>query len=132
MAPDLIRYRRLIVPIAFSDMINSSLVPIKPFPVPPVAPGPTLELAEFPSPRVEDAQPHVSYVNHLYVYPRSLKYDAQKSFHRARNLSCVVELRDSDAKNAAPLKVHFKIWRTFVFRFFFKITSPVCSAFTGR
>lgn len=86
-------------------MINSSLVPIKPFPIPPVAPAPTLELAEFPSPRVEDAQPFVGYVNHLYVYPRSLKYDAQKSFHRARNLACVVELRDSDAKDAVALKV---------------------------
>jgi len=88
----------------FSDTITSSLVPIKPFPIPPVQ-DPTLELAEFPSLRVEDAHPHMNYINHLYIYPRSLKYDAQKTFHRARNLSCVVELRDSDSKDAAPLRV---------------------------
>lgn len=55
--------------------------------------------------RIEDAYPHMSYVNHLYVYPRSLKYDTQKSFHRARNIACVVELRDSDSKEAQSLKV---------------------------
>lgn len=85
-------------------MVNSSLVPVKPFPLPPAS-EPTIELAEFPSQRVEDAHPYTTYVNHLYVYPRSLKYDAQKTFHRARNIACVVELRDSDAKDAAPLKV---------------------------
>ena len=85
-------------------MVTSSVVPIKPFPLPPTH-EPTLEVAEFPSLRVDDAFPHMSYVNHLYVYPRSLKYDAQKTFHRARNISCVVELRDNDAKDAKPIKV---------------------------
>jgi len=86
------------------DMVTSSVVPIKPFPLPPTH-EPTLEIAEFPSLRVDDAFPHMSYVNHLYVYPRSLKYDAQKTFHRARNISCVVELRDNDTKDAKPIKV---------------------------
>lgn len=86
-------------------MLTSSLVPIDPFPVPP-SEQPTLEVTEFPSVRVEDAYPFTGYVNHLYIYPRSLKYDAQKTFHRARNLACIVELRDSDAKDAKPLKVY--------------------------
>ncbi len=83
-------------------------MPIAPFAAP--APGagaapPALEVAEFPSTLIDDAYPHTTYVNHLYVYPRSLKYDAQKSFHRARNLACLVQLRDSDARDALPLKV---------------------------
>ena len=85
-------------------MLTTSLVPIKPFPIPPTN-EPTMEISEFPSNRVDDAYPYTTYINHLYVYPRSLKYDAQKTFHRARNLACVVELRDSDAKDAKPLKV---------------------------
>uniref|UniRef100_A0A0P6E5D7 Dedicator of cytokinesis protein n=2 Tax=Daphnia magna TaxID=35525 RepID=A0A0P6E5D7_9CRUS len=88
---------------AIPNMLNTSLVPIKPFPLPPVQ-EPTIEIAEFPSPRVEDAYPYMNYVNHLYVYPRNIKYDTQKTFHRARNIACVVELRDSDAKDAQPLK----------------------------
>lgn len=87
-------------------MLNASLVPIKPFPLPPVQ-EPTIEIAEFPTIRVEDAFPYMSYINHMYIYPSSLKYDTQKTFHRARNIACVVELRDSDAKDAQPLKVIF-------------------------
>lgn len=97
-------------------MLNTSLVPIKPFPLPPVQ-EPTIEIAEFPSPRVEDAYPYMNYVNHLYVYPRNLKYDTQKTFHRARNIACVVELRDSDAKDAQPLKVVKRILLTKPIRF---------------
>ncbi|XP_046447610.1 dedicator of cytokinesis protein 9-like isoform X2 [Daphnia pulex] len=88
---------------AMPNMLTASLVPIKPFPLPPVQ-EPTIEIAEFPTVRVEDGFPYMSYVNHLYVYPRSLKYDTQKTFHRARNIACVIELRDSDAKDAQPLK----------------------------
>lgn len=47
----------------------------------------------------------MNYVHHLYVYPKSLKYDSQKTFHRARNIACTVEIRDSDDKDAAPLRV---------------------------
>ena len=87
-------------------MLNASLVPIKPFPLPPVQ-EPTIEIAEFPTIRVEDAFPYMSFITHMYVYPSSLKYDTQKTFHRARNIACVIELRDSDAKDAQPLKVIF-------------------------
>jgi hypothetical protein len=60
-------------------MLTASLVPIKPFPLPPVQ-EPTIEIAEFPTVRVEDGFPYMSYVNRLYVYPRSLKYDTQKVY----------------------------------------------------
>ena len=72
-----------------------------------------MEIAEFPSTHVEDAYPYMSYVNHLYVYPRNLKYDTQKTFNRARNIACVVELRDSDAKDAQPLKVLQRVLQLF-------------------
>lgn len=47
-------------------MLTASLVPIKPFPLPPVQ-EPTIEIAEFPTVRVEDGFPYMSYVNHLYM-----------------------------------------------------------------
>lgn len=68
------------------DVLTTSLVPVLPFPSPPTEEA-KIEIAEFQSARIEDAYPYIGYVNHLYVYPRSLKYDAQKTFSRARNLA---------------------------------------------
>jgi hypothetical protein len=36
------------------------------------------------------------YKSFLYVYPKQLKYDTQKSYSRARNILVKVELRDKD------------------------------------
>ena len=113
-------------------MVTSSLVPVKPFPLPPTH-EPTLEIAEFPSLRVEDAFPHMSFVNHLYVYPRTLKYDAQKTFHRARNLSCVIELRDSDTKDAKSLKVRKSlIFSKINFKFLYKLIVSIFQCIYGH
>ena len=60
-------------------MVSSSLMAVKPFPDPPEQ-GPSFEVEEF-VPSVGDcSNPYVSYVNHLFVYPKNLKYDSQKSF----------------------------------------------------
>jgi hypothetical protein len=67
----------------------------------------TLEVQDFPTNRVELSTPHLSLFNLLYVYPLALKYDGQKTFARARNLACSVQLRDSDAEGAQPILVRF-------------------------
>uniref|UniRef100_A0A8D9FDQ4 Dedicator of cytokinesis protein 9 n=1 Tax=Cacopsylla melanoneura TaxID=428564 RepID=A0A8D9FDQ4_9HEMI len=81
------------------NTLTSDLLPLKPFPQPPTTP-PTIEVAPLYPPE----SPHTVYSNTLYVYPESLAYESQKTFTRARNIACVVQLRDSDAENAKPLK----------------------------
>ncbi|XP_019861021.1 PREDICTED: dedicator of cytokinesis protein 9-like [Amphimedon queenslandica] len=50
--------------------------------------------------------PHISHINHFYVYPVSLKYDTQKSFPKARNIAVTIEVRDNDTdRYTRPLKV---------------------------
>ncbi|XP_070173876.1 dedicator of cytokinesis protein 9-like isoform X3 [Littorina saxatilis] len=83
--------------------LTSSLVRIKPFADPPTE-GPTFEVEEFLPKKASLCSTFDYYVNHLYVYPLSLKYDSQKTFAKARNIACCVELRDSDDEKAAPLK----------------------------
>ena len=52
---------------------------------------------------------NTEYRNWLYVYPKSLRYEAQKSFAKARNILVKCELRDSDDHmghiELCPLKV---------------------------
>lgn len=81
------------------------------------------------------SQPFTIYNNHLYVYPKHLKYDSQKSFAKvaggefrslplprllecwlifpvgcvrtqARNIAVCIEFRDSDEEDAVSLKVN--------------------------
>lgn len=94
---------RLIV-FLFLDTLSTSLAVLKPFPLPPTS-EPTLEVAEFESTSEKDVHPYTIYINHLYVYPQTLCFDAQKIFTRARNIACIVELRDDDSENAMPLRV---------------------------
>lgn len=77
---------------------------LKPFPLPPTS-DPTFEIAEFESSSEKEIHPYTTFVNHLYVYPQSLCFDSQKIFTRARNIACIVELRDDDNENAEPLRV---------------------------
>nr|CAD7194888.1 unnamed protein product [Timema douglasi] len=84
------------------NSLTTSLSPLKEFPVPPKN-EPTWELMEFEGDSEKDVHPYTTYVNHLYVYPRSLSFDTQKTFTRARNLACVVELRASDEEGAHSL-----------------------------
>ncbi|XP_069940326.1 dedicator of cytokinesis protein 9 isoform X3 [Cherax quadricarinatus] len=89
--------------VTLPNSLTPALEPVKPFPNPPTH-EPTVEVQEFPSSHIDDIHPYVSYCNHLYVYPHFLNYENQKSFSRARNLVCTVELRDSDAEGATPLR----------------------------
>ena len=62
-----------------TDTLTSSLLPLKQFPNPPIHP-PTLEVEEFCSEDGTLAHPFTTYINHLYVYPKMLKFDSQKAF----------------------------------------------------
>ena len=61
------------------DVVSAALVPVKPFPEPPEN-SPTLEIEEFVPQEGQFASPFAVYKNHLYVYPKNLKYDSQKVF----------------------------------------------------
>uniref|UniRef100_A0A8C2XMN1 Dedicator of cytokinesis 10 n=1 Tax=Cyclopterus lumpus TaxID=8103 RepID=A0A8C2XMN1_CYCLU len=86
-----------------SDCVTSSCVPVKPFEELSKH-QPTVEVEEFVQDTTKFTQPHRVYRNHIYVYPKHLKYDSQKSFAKARNLSVYVEFRSSDEEVAKPLK----------------------------
>ncbi|KAF5297752.1 hypothetical protein FQR65_LT09926 [Abscondita terminalis] len=77
------------------NSLTTSLSPLKHFPIPPTN-APTIEITEFEGNSERDVHPYTTFVNHLYVYPQCLSFDTQKVFTRARNIACVVELRDSD------------------------------------
>ncbi|XP_014295486.1 dedicator of cytokinesis protein 9 isoform X2 [Microplitis demolitor] len=85
------------------NTLTTSYAPLKPFPLPPVN-NPTYEIAEFESTSEKDVHPYTTYINHLYIYPQVLNFDTQKIFTRARNIACIVELRDNDNENAKPLR----------------------------
>ncbi|XP_030604322.1 dedicator of cytokinesis protein 9-like isoform X2 [Archocentrus centrarchus] len=63
-----------------------------------------LEVDEFVPCIAKCSQPFTIYKNHLYVYPKHLKYDGQKSFTKARNIAVCIEFKDSDEEEAQPLK----------------------------
>ncbi|XP_050738114.1 dedicator of cytokinesis protein 9-like isoform X2 [Eriocheir sinensis] len=89
--------------VTLPNSLTPALEPVKPFPNPPTH-EPTVEVQEFSWNHIDDIQPYVSYCNHLYVYPLYLNYENQKSFSRARNLVCTIELRSSDGEGATPLR----------------------------
>ncbi|KAG7235399.1 hypothetical protein INR49_002710 [Caranx melampygus] len=64
----------------------------------------SLEVEEFVPCIAKCSQPFTIYKNHLYVYPKHLKYDGQKSFAKARNIAVCIEFKDSDEDEAQPLK----------------------------
>ncbi|KAJ3592631.1 hypothetical protein NHX12_007758, partial [Muraenolepis orangiensis] len=47
------------------------------------------EVEEFVPSIAKCSQPFTIFNNHLYVYPRHLKYDGQKAFAKARNIACI-------------------------------------------
>ncbi|XP_047225970.1 dedicator of cytokinesis protein 9-like isoform X12 [Girardinichthys multiradiatus] len=62
------------------------------------------EVEEFVPCIAKCSQPFTIYNNHLYIYPKHLKYDGQKSFAKARNIAVCIEFRDSDDEEAVSLK----------------------------
>uniref|UniRef100_A0A672I3A0 Dedicator of cytokinesis 10 n=1 Tax=Salarias fasciatus TaxID=181472 RepID=A0A672I3A0_SALFA len=91
------------VPMEHQNCVTSSYVPVKPF-EDLSKHQPTVEVEEFVQDTTKFIQPHRVYRNHIYVYPKHLKYDSQKSFAKARNLAVYVEFRSSDEEVAKPLK----------------------------
>ncbi|XP_047662194.1 dedicator of cytokinesis protein 10 isoform X2 [Tachysurus fulvidraco] len=85
------------------NSVTSSYVPVKPFEDCSLH-APTVEIDEFLQDSAKFAQPYRVYKNHIYVYPKHLKYDSQKSFAKARNIAVYVEFRNSDEEHAKPLK----------------------------
>ncbi|KAJ0063925.1 hypothetical protein NL108_014441, partial [Boleophthalmus pectinirostris] len=91
------------VPMEHPNCLTSSYVPVKPFEELSKH-QPTVEVEEFVQDTTKFTQPHRVYKNHIYVYPKHLKYDSQKSFAKARNLAVYVEFRSSDEESAKPVK----------------------------
>lgn len=85
----------------YLDILTTCLTAVKPFPIPPSRDHPIIEIAEL----YPDSQPQTAYINHMYVYPLSLAFDAQKNFPRARNITCMVQVFNSDEANSKPIKV---------------------------
>uniref|UniRef100_A0A8C8SQQ6 Dedicator of cytokinesis 9 n=1 Tax=Pelusios castaneus TaxID=367368 RepID=A0A8C8SQQ6_9SAUR len=87
----------------FPNYVNSSYIPMKQFEnnIKTVV---TFEVEEFVPCIPKHSQPFTIYNNHLYVYPKHLKYDSQKSFAKARNIAVCIEFKDSDEEDSLPLK----------------------------
>ncbi|XP_019060143.1 dedicator of cytokinesis protein 9 isoform X11 [Fukomys damarensis] len=87
----------------FPNYVNSSYIPMKQFE--PCTKTPiTFEVEEFVPCIPKHTQPYTIYNNHLYVYPKYLKYDSQKSFAKARNIAICIEFKDSDEEDSQALK----------------------------
>ncbi|NXY36684.1 DOCK9 protein, partial [Pomatorhinus ruficollis] len=87
----------------FPNYVNSSYIPMKQFEN-STKTLPAFEIEEFVPCIPKCTQPFTIYNNHLYVYPKHLKYDSQKSFAKARNIAVCVEFKDSDEEDSLPLK----------------------------
>uniref|UniRef100_A0A8C5CC43 Dedicator of cytokinesis 9b n=1 Tax=Gadus morhua TaxID=8049 RepID=A0A8C5CC43_GADMO len=88
-----------------TNCVTSSYLPVRGFEA-SGAPGSSalLEVEEFVPCIAKCSQPFTTYNNHLYVYPRLLKYDGQKAFAKARNIAVCIEFKDSDSEVAQPIK----------------------------
>uniref|UniRef100_A0A671M9Z3 Dedicator of cytokinesis protein 10-like n=1 Tax=Sinocyclocheilus anshuiensis TaxID=1608454 RepID=A0A671M9Z3_9TELE len=91
------------VPMECPNCVTSSYVALRPFEDCGLH-APTVEVDEFLQDSSKFAQPYRVYKNHIYIYPKHLKYDSQKSFAKARNIAVYVEIRSSDEEHAKPLK----------------------------
>uniref|UniRef100_A0A3Q3DF16 Dedicator of cytokinesis protein 9-like n=1 Tax=Hippocampus comes TaxID=109280 RepID=A0A3Q3DF16_HIPCM len=86
-----------------TNCLTSSYIPLRNFEVNGSS-GAALEVEEFVPSIAKCSQPFTAYKNHLYVYPKHLKYDGQKSFAKARNIAVCIEFKDSDKAGAQPLR----------------------------
>ena len=76
------------------DVLTSSLQPVKPYHA--AGADPYFEIDTFEDIPQHLAAPFENYLNHLYIRPISLKYDTQKSFPKARNITISCELWNGD------------------------------------
>ncbi|CAB1346948.1 unnamed protein product [Coregonus sp. 'balchen'] len=86
-----------------TNCVSSSYIPVKTFDSSEKT-NIFFEVEEFVPYIAKCSQPFTIYNNHLYVYPRHLKYDSQKSFAKARNIAVCIEFKDSDEEEADSLK----------------------------
>uniref|UniRef100_A0A8C2ZWK5 Dedicator of cytokinesis 9 n=1 Tax=Cyclopterus lumpus TaxID=8103 RepID=A0A8C2ZWK5_CYCLU len=86
-----------------TNCVTSSYIPVKQFDVSEKTKI-FFEVEEFVPCIAKCSQPFTIYNNHLYVYPKHLKYDSQKSFAKARNIAVCIEFKDSDEEEAVVLK----------------------------
>nr|XP_040057671.1 dedicator of cytokinesis protein 9 isoform X14 [Gasterosteus aculeatus aculeatus] len=86
-----------------TNCVTSSYIPVKQFEVSEKT-SIFFEVEEFVPCIAKCSQPFTIFNNHLYVYPKHLKYDSQKSFAKARNIAVCVEFKDSDEEEAVSLK----------------------------
>ncbi|XP_056663129.1 dedicator of cytokinesis protein 10 isoform X12 [Monodelphis domestica] len=91
------------VPLEHPNCVTSSFIPMKPFDM-MVQQEPTVEVEEFVYDSTKYSRPYRVYKNQIYVYPKHLKYDGQKCFNKARNITVCIEFRNSDEEGAKPVK----------------------------
>ncbi|EDM02568.1 dedicator of cytokinesis 9 [Rattus norvegicus] len=77
----------------FPNYLNSSYIPMRQFETCSKSPI-TFEVEEFVPCIPKHTQPYTVYSNHLYVYPKYLRYDSQKSFAKAIGFSWLPLLKD--------------------------------------
>ncbi|XP_012583037.1 PREDICTED: dedicator of cytokinesis protein 10 isoform X2 [Condylura cristata] len=91
------------IPLEHPNCVTSSFIPVKPFNA-MAQPEPTVEVEEFVYDSTKFCRPYRVYKNQIYVYPKHLKYDSQKCFHKARNITVCIEFKNSDEDGAKPVK----------------------------
>ncbi|KAJ7403519.1 hypothetical protein BTVI_76384 [Pitangus sulphuratus] len=96
------------VPLEHPNCVTSSFIPIKPFHNIKEH-QPTVEVEEFVQESTKYSRPYRVYKNQIYIYPKHLKYDSQKHFNKARNITVCIEFKSSDEEGAKPLKVKIEL-----------------------
>uniref|UniRef100_A0A8C2TBL6 Dedicator of cytokinesis 10 n=1 Tax=Coturnix japonica TaxID=93934 RepID=A0A8C2TBL6_COTJA len=91
------------VPLEHPNCVTSSFIPVKPF-NDIKEHQPTVEVEEFVQESTKYSRPYRVYKNQIYIYPKHLKYDSQKHFNKARNITVCIEFKSSDEEGAKPLK----------------------------
>uniref|UniRef100_A0A8C6QHS5 Dedicator of cytokinesis 10 n=1 Tax=Nannospalax galili TaxID=1026970 RepID=A0A8C6QHS5_NANGA len=91
------------IPLEHPNCVTSSFIPVKPFNVTAQS-EPTVEVEEFIYDSTKYCRPYRVYKNQIYVYPKHLKYDSQKCFNKARNITVCIEFKNSDEDCAKPMK----------------------------
>ncbi|XP_006496531.3 dedicator of cytokinesis protein 10 isoform X7 [Mus musculus] len=91
------------IPLEHPNCVTSSFIPVKPFNVSAQS-EPTVEVEEFIYDSTKYCRPYRVYKNQIYVYPKHLKYDSQKCFNKARNITVCIEFKNSDDDGAKPMK----------------------------
>ncbi|CAO2625166.1 Dedicator of cytokinesis protein 10 [Lemmus lemmus] len=91
------------IPLEHPNCVTSSFIPVKPFNVMSQS-EPTVEVEEFIYDSTKYCRPYRVYKNQIYVYPKHLKYDSQKCFNKARNITVCIEFKNSDEDGAKPMK----------------------------